>query len=292
MRISNFPHPRPSGSSTTLAKGRRMAAIGVASLALLTQGACAANMGDWWLYVANDYPQDIRPLLAQGANPNRKTDKGQPAIMQAMRDKAWKVYDLLAADSRTDVNAPNQQDETPLMFLAVLGETDRAKALIARGAKVNRLGWTPLHYAASTAKLATLNLLLQQGAMVNAPAPDGTTPLMMAARSHNIKVVDALLTAGADATTRNLSGLSAADWARAAGDDAVARHLDEESQRQAAARSAGKPDTGTTTAVQPAPSPAAVDSAQVQGEAPAQSQSSPQNEEGRLRGVQGVRIGQ
>ncbi len=155
------------------------------SACLFTQVACAANMEDWWIYVKNDYPQEIKPLLDQGANPNRRTTQGQPAIMQAMRDNAWKVYDLLAADPKTDVNVANNQGETPLMFLAVLGETERAQALIARGAQVNRLGWTPLHYAASTAKQSTVMLLLQQKAIVNAPAPDGTTPLMMAARSGN-----------------------------------------------------------------------------------------------------------
>ena len=55
------------------------------------------------------------------------------------------------------------------MYLAIAGQTDRARALIARGAQVNRLGWTPLHYAASKGQLAMAQLLLQHKAMVNAP---------------------------------------------------------------------------------------------------------------------------
>jgi hypothetical protein len=101
-------------------------AVCVIALGLAAPVAQAANMADWWIYVANDKDFDIKPLLDQGANPNRRTDAGQPAIMQAMRDHAWKTYDLLAADPRTDVNATNKQNETPLMFLAILGETETA----------------------------------------------------------------------------------------------------------------------------------------------------------------------
>ena len=117
----------------------------VVFLGLGMQAAKATDSANWWIYMANDYPSDLKPMLDRGADPNRRNDKGQPSIMQAMRDKAWKVYDLLAADPRTDVNISNGQDETPLMFLAVLGETERARKLIDLGAAVNRLGWTPLH---------------------------------------------------------------------------------------------------------------------------------------------------
>src|SRR3546814_13278259 len=75
-----------------------------------------------------------------------------PAIMQAIRDGAWDVYDLLAANKKTALNAININRETPLMYLAVVGETKRAQDLIRRGAMVNRLGWTPLQYAASDRK--------------------------------------------------------------------------------------------------------------------------------------------
>jgi len=111
--------------------------------------AHAANPGDWWVYVANDYPDDIKDLLAHGSDPNVRYKNGQPALMRAVVDGAWKVFDVIAADKRTDVNAENPAGETPLMYLAIAGQTERAKTLIARGAQVNRLGWTPLHYAAS-----------------------------------------------------------------------------------------------------------------------------------------------
>ncbi len=67
-----------------------------------------------------------------------------------------------------------------------------AEELIAAGAQVNRLGWTPLHYAASRGRAQTARMLIAHGAIINAPGPDGTTPLMMAALSGNAEVVDLL----------------------------------------------------------------------------------------------------
>ncbi|CAB3723473.1 ankyrin repeat domain-containing protein [Achromobacter piechaudii] len=176
--------------------------------------AHAANPGDWWVYVANDYPDDVKDLLAHGSDPNVRYKNGQPALMRAVVDGAWKVFDVIAADKRTDVNAENPAGETPLMYLAIAGQTERAKKLIARGAEVNRLGWTPLHYAASKGQMEMARLLLSKKAMVNAPAPGGETPLMMAALGGSKEMVDLLLKAGADVTTRDLTGQSAADWAR------------------------------------------------------------------------------
>ena len=193
--------------------------------------ARAVRPADAAVYVVNDQATDVRSLLAAGWNPNTRI-KGQPVIMQAVRDGAWRVFDVLAADPRTDLNAANPTDETPLMYLAVQGQTARARTLIARGAQVNRLGWTPLHYAASRGHLDMARLLLAHQAIVNAPGPDGTTPLMMAGLAGSRDMVQLLIDAGADPTMRNLSGLSAADWARSAKHENLADALDKRAAAQ------------------------------------------------------------
>lgn len=220
---------------------------------LLTAGAHAANPSDWWVHIANDRADRVGAMLARGADPNELSAKGQPAIMQAIRDNAWAVYDLLAKHPGVDIDITNANGETPLMYLAVVGQTKRAKALIARGAQVNRLGWTPLQYAASKGHLETVKMLVANKALVNAPGPDGTTALMMAAFAGDEEVVRYLLAHGADVTMVNLQRLDAADWAREKGNTELAGKLEEleskvlarrEARRDAA--STGRPDSTDT----------------------------------------------
>lgn len=231
------------------------AALAVLAWSLLAAAPASAQAVDPWPYVANDRAPGLKDLLAHGLDPNVRY-QGQPALMQAVRDGAWRVFDVLAADPRTDVNAANPSDETPLMYLAVQGQTERARTLIARGAQVNRLGWTPLHYAASKGHVDTAKLLLSRQAIVNAPGPDGTTPLMMAAFSGSEDMVQLLLNAGADVSMHNLQGLDAAAWARSAHYEQLARQLDEAAarhQRGVAARHGG---SGDENAQAPALAPA------------------------------------
>ncbi|MBO9331069.1 ankyrin repeat domain-containing protein [Achromobacter xylosoxidans] len=257
------------------------AALLALALGLAAPGAQAANPGDWWVYVANDYPDDIRDLLKQGADPNVRYKNGQPALMRAVVDGAWKVFDVLAADKRTDVNAENPAGETPLMYLAIVGQTDRAKKLIARGAKVNRLGWTPLHYAASKGQMEMARLLLAQHAMPNAPAPNGETPLMMAALSGRRPMVELLLKSGADVGTRDTKGQTAADWARTGKSTALAAQLDKLIAQQDEARSKRRAGVEAAPAAEapavPAPAPAA------EAQAPAASP-------GAVQGVSGLKL--
>ncbi len=205
----------------------RLSRLGLGCAAvLLSVASYAANPSSWWVHIANDRAPNVKTMLAQGADPNELSSKGQPAIMQAIRDGAWNVYDVLAANRKTSLNAININRETPLMYLAVLGQTKRAQDLIRRGAMVNRLGWTPLQYAASTGKVDTAKMLIANKAIIDAPAPDGTTALMMAAHSGNEAMVQLLLKHGAEVTTQNLQKLDAADWARNNKHEALAAKLD------------------------------------------------------------------
>ncbi|CAB3680049.1 hypothetical protein LMG26696_04348 [Achromobacter pulmonis] len=266
-------------------------ALSVAMAAPAAQAA--ANPADWWVYVANDYTGEINELLAQGADPNVRYRNGQPALMRAVVDGAWKVFDVLAANPRTDVNAENPAGETPLMYLAIAVQVDRARSLMARGAQVNRLGWTPLHYAASKGQLAMARLLLDNKAMVNAPAPHGETPLMMAALSGNRAMVELLLKAGADPTTRDTKGQDASDWATTGKSTKLAAELQALIAQQEAAKrarranasaapeAAGAPaaETGLAgTAAAPPPAPAPVEPARSPKAAPS------------VGGVSGVRL--
>lgn len=225
--------------------------LGFAASVLFFSSHAFAASQDWWIDITNDRVEQIRSQLALGEDPNAVSDKGQPSLMQAIQDGAWDVYDLLVRHRNIDVNAVNGHDETPLMYLAVIGQTQRAADLIKKGAEVNRLGWTPLHYAASKGHMDTVKLLLANKAMVNAPSPDGTSSLMMAAYAGNEDIVRALLDAGADPTARNLRGEDAADWARRKSHNQLAAQLDDLTDRVLKSRAA-RAGSGAGTATAPA----------------------------------------
>lgn len=219
-------------------------AAGLSAL-VMCLGAQAAVPSSWWVDVINDRGNTVSQQLARGADPNATDAESLPTLMLAIRSGAWQVYDALLADRRTQIEVENAHGETPLMYLALLGETERAAALIARGAQVNRLGWTPLHYAASRGQTETAVLLLKQGALVHAPAPDGTTPLMMAAHAGSRETVQLLLNHGADPTAINLNKNTAADWARERRNTRLAQELEQAARRTQAKRAGVEPVDAT-----------------------------------------------
>ena len=123
----------------------------------------------------------------------------------------------------------NLQGESALMLAALKGQTNLAEKLIAKNADINKTGWTPLHYAASSGQLALITLLLENSAYIDAESPNGTTPLMMAARYGSAASVKLLLDHDADPKLRNQQGLTAFDFAqqgkRLDAVDAIALHM-------------------------------------------------------------------
>ena len=89
---------------------------------------------------------------------------------------------MLLASPALNIDATNAMGETPLMMAALKGRLDWAKKLMERGAKVQKPGWSPVHYAATGPSTELLAMLLDRGADINALAPNRNTPLMMAAR--------------------------------------------------------------------------------------------------------------
>lgn len=193
---------------------------------------------DWWSAIRRDDATTVQEMLLRRVDPTAFNTQGNPALTQAARDQSWRVFDLLAVTPEVQIDQPNALDETPLMYLAILGQTARAEKLIQAGAQVNRLGWTPLHYAASKAQMDMARLLIGQGAIVNAPGPDGTTPLMMAALSGKRDMAELLLSQGADPTMFNAAGETAIDWAHKRNNTRMAAWLAGESEAFAAQRQA------------------------------------------------------
>ena len=169
----------------------------------------------------------VKRFLDQGANPNAIDDRGEPALIYALHAEKFETADVLAAWPGTNLEAENKQGETALMVAAYLGRREMVERLLARGAEVSHSGWTALHFAASSGQLEIVRILLEHSAYIDALSDNGTTPLMMAARHRDAEVSALLLEQGADPTPVNGAGLSAADFARKAGDQPLAKSLEQ-----------------------------------------------------------------
>lgn len=191
------------------------------------QPASAQSEEDLWVYVRNDRAEDVQTLLSRGLDPNTRDGRGNPIIMQAVRDGSWKVFEVVLNNRKTDINIMNGHQETPLMYVSLVGNLDMVKKLVAKGAQVNHLGWTPLHYAAAKGQLPVVEFLLSKGALPNAPAPNGTNPISMAAQAGAVDTVQVLLAAGADPTAVNTNGVDAIQAARDRGHTRLANALEE-----------------------------------------------------------------
>jgi len=187
--------------------------------------AHAQKVDDLWIYVQNDRADQVSALLKQGLDPNTTTDIGNPMLMQAVRDNSWAVFDVVMKNPKTNLKIMNGYQETPLMYVSLVGDLSRVKALVARGGEINHLGWTPLHYAASKGQTSVVEYLLSQGAMPNAPSPNGSSPIMMAARSGSPDTVQVLLDAGADPVAIDMNGDNSATVARDNGHSDLADSL-------------------------------------------------------------------
>jgi ankyrin repeat protein len=168
----------------------------------------------------------VDKLLDLGFPINTPDPKGNPPLVLALQENASAVVATLIDAEDTDWDAPNASGETALMMAAIKGNLPVAQALIGRGCAVNRSGWTPLHYAASGGHAALIGFLLAQHAQVDAPSPNGTTPLMMAAMYGSLEAVKVLVQKGqADITIRNDKNLQAIDFAKQANRQDIADWL-------------------------------------------------------------------
>lgn len=184
-----------------------------------------ANSGsfeDFFTAVKVDDTKTIVNLLFRGFDPNTVDADGLSGLLIASREGSLKVADLLLAQNKTKLELRTPQDENALMFAALGGHFALAKNLITKGADVNKMGWTPLHYAATKGHLDIIRLLLDSHAYIDAESPNKTTPLMMAAMYGTGAAVKLLIDEGADVSLKNEQGLMAYDFAvRAAREDSA-----------------------------------------------------------------------
>lgn len=180
----------------------------------IARGASADNLTDFFRVVQVDNASAVKSLIDKGVDVNaREPRSGETALIIALREDSMSVFNSLVADPRVELELAAPNGNTALMMAAFKRNKPAALALLERGAKVNRPGWSPLHYAAAGGADDIARILIDRGAHLNSRAPGGLTPLMMAAREGQESAVEVLLEAGAVTSLKGADGLTAVQLA-------------------------------------------------------------------------------
>jgi ankyrin repeat protein len=120
-------------------------------------------------------------------------------IFAAIRANNLTQLGALAKD-KTSANLADDRGITPLMISALTGSPASMKLLIERGADVNaKNAFDSTALMWSVTDLEKVKMLVEQGANVNATSKQGNTPLLLAARSdRSASIVKYLIAKGAN----------------------------------------------------------------------------------------------
>ncbi|KAI0021956.1 hypothetical protein F4780DRAFT_259030 [Xylariomycetidae sp. FL0641] len=161
---------------------------------------------------------------ASVANP----DDGQPRRIDGFGDgvrlplelhnaiqqrKLIELHQLLSED--VDLESRDAQGKKPLYLASEIGFREAADALLQAGADVESVNpespthSTALHRAVSGGHVGIAEVLLQNGANIDAPNQAGRTALLAAASNRDVGMVDLLLRYGADKNVSDRLGATA-----------------------------------------------------------------------------------
>lgn len=170
----------------------------------------------------------MKLLLDLGCDVNAADAGGRTALYAAVQDLVIPEIPKLLLEKGADPNRADVRGVTPLMRAAersrIMATYDPSlmEMLLAAGADPHRrdaAGRTALHWTlagqACPARRETLAFLLTRANLdADRALPDGTTPLMLAARLEDPAALQWLLAAGADPLRADLRGRTALDIAR------------------------------------------------------------------------------
>lgn len=166
------------------------------------------------MYAARHNSTNVTALLGAGAHINATDPDGRTALMIAFADH-WRAGDTVTAllKGKPNPEIVDKNGWTALCHAAWRGRTLLpATEILDAGARIEPLGWTPLHAAAICRDSRRVKRLLAAGADPNARDKWGRTPLMWAARymhTGDRQTIPALVGAGAEVNTVDENGATA-----------------------------------------------------------------------------------
>ena len=150
-------------------------------------------------------------LLDNGADPNTVDTDQKTALHYAIWYKRKRSFIISLLKARADPNVQDSAGRTALHYAVKMGKAYLFEQLLQHGADPrvrDNQGQTILHYAAED---TSLDLVLQMSKLpdVNVQDNDMRTALHLAANSHHVVMVTALLEKGADPNVQDRNGNTA-----------------------------------------------------------------------------------
>jgi len=162
-------------------------------------------------YCNTSFGADGETKTTEHLNKDENQQKFQELLFKAIETGNLKLVEEWL-NRGAEVNSPNTNGRTPLIFAAYLRHQKIVELLLDRGASIDHKdshGDTTLMYAMLTGRLDIIKLLLDRKANVDQKNKNGVTALMLAAHKSHENVVELLLDRKANINHKDSSGATA-----------------------------------------------------------------------------------
>ncbi|MDQ3635907.1 MAG: ankyrin repeat domain-containing protein [Acidobacteriota bacterium] len=160
--------------------------------------------------------QVVKAFLQAGSDPNAKNEKGDTALVYAIREKDPKIAEILI--EKADINMQDDNGNSPLHTAVLQGKDEIVEFLLEKNADVNVTGaynkiknQTPLYQAIIKGRFDLAEKFLKNKADPNIADSEGSFPLaeVVVRTDANPQFIKKLIENGADVNKQEETGSTA-----------------------------------------------------------------------------------